>query len=237
VRASAQALFEAGLIWLLYMALEPFVRRRWPESIVGWARLIGGGFSDPLVGRDLLVGTVFGVAHLLVQRSRFFLEGASTGVVSIPFVGPLWNLAGPGSFLANLLDALGEGIQFTMILLFFLFLGIAPSRVRWRGPIIFGAIYTLMAFLASTSTSLPVRILISVVSAVLVTTVLARFGALAAITANLVTSWGAWLSLDFSAWYAPQTIVLWLLLIALGAGAFVVSLGRRVPLLSQVRRA
>ena len=42
--------------WVLYIALEPYVRRRWPATLVSWSRLLAGGFRDPLVGRDVLVG-------------------------------------------------------------------------------------------------------------------------------------------------------------------------------------
>jgi len=50
------ALFVTGLLWLLYIALEPFVRRLWPAAIVSWSRLLAGGWRDPLVGRDILIG-------------------------------------------------------------------------------------------------------------------------------------------------------------------------------------
>ncbi len=52
----SSALFVAGLFWLLYVALEPWVRRRWPRVLVGWSRLLAGSFRDPLVGRDILIG-------------------------------------------------------------------------------------------------------------------------------------------------------------------------------------
>ena len=45
----------------LYFGLEPFVRRRDPHTLIGWARLISGKIRDPLVGRDLLIGTAYGV--------------------------------------------------------------------------------------------------------------------------------------------------------------------------------
>src|SRR5271165_6714709 len=47
-------------IWVLYIALEPYVRRRWPATLVSWSRLLAGGFRDPLVGRDVLVGCLSG---------------------------------------------------------------------------------------------------------------------------------------------------------------------------------
>jgi len=44
------------LIWVLNIALEPYVRRRWPATLVSWSRLLAGDFRDPLVGRDVLAG-------------------------------------------------------------------------------------------------------------------------------------------------------------------------------------
>jgi hypothetical protein len=56
--AAGGALFDAATVWLLYLALEPYVRRRWPEALVSWNRLISGRFKDASVGRDLLVSGV-----------------------------------------------------------------------------------------------------------------------------------------------------------------------------------
>jgi serine/threonine-protein kinase len=60
------ALFTAAFMWLVYIALEPFVRRRWPHRIISWTRLLAGGWRDPLVGRDMLIGAVAGVCAMLV---------------------------------------------------------------------------------------------------------------------------------------------------------------------------
>ena len=57
------------MLWLIYLALEPYVRRFWPDGILGWTRLMSGYVRDPRVGRDVLIGCVFGacvtVAELL----------------------------------------------------------------------------------------------------------------------------------------------------------------------------
>ena len=63
--SAAYWLLIAGWLWLLYVALEPFARRRWPSALVGWNRLLAGKYRDPLVGRDLLVGC-FGVASFVI---------------------------------------------------------------------------------------------------------------------------------------------------------------------------
>ena len=66
VMAVSTGLFAAGAMWLLYIALEPYVRRNWPQTIISWTRLTAGRLRDPLVGRDLVTGVVMGMAWILV---------------------------------------------------------------------------------------------------------------------------------------------------------------------------
>ena len=42
----AQGLLPAGIYWLLYIALEPFVRRLWPESLISWTRVLDGRWRE-----------------------------------------------------------------------------------------------------------------------------------------------------------------------------------------------
>jgi hypothetical protein len=48
------------LVWALYLALEPWVRRRWPQTMISWSRYTVKGWRDPLVGRDLLYAVGIG---------------------------------------------------------------------------------------------------------------------------------------------------------------------------------
>jgi len=65
------AVLVAGTLWLVYLALEPFARRHWPTMLVSWTRLLGGGWRDPLVGRDVLFGAAAGsVVALLMGPLR-----------------------------------------------------------------------------------------------------------------------------------------------------------------------
>jgi hypothetical protein len=61
VLALAWAFLVSTFARMLYFGLEPFVRRRDPHTLIGWARLIGGKIRDPLVGRDVLIGMTYGV--------------------------------------------------------------------------------------------------------------------------------------------------------------------------------
>jgi hypothetical protein len=38
------AVFLAAFLWLLYVALEPFVRKKWPGWIISWSRLLAGDY-------------------------------------------------------------------------------------------------------------------------------------------------------------------------------------------------
>jgi hypothetical protein len=58
----SSTMFEGAMLWVLYLALEPYVRKRWPETIISWTRALAGRFRDPLVGRDILLGCLMGVA-------------------------------------------------------------------------------------------------------------------------------------------------------------------------------
>jgi hypothetical protein len=70
INSLAQVLCYFVIIWLSYIALEPIARRRWPTLLVGWSRLLAGRWRDPLVGRDVLIGTVGGILlALIVQMS------------------------------------------------------------------------------------------------------------------------------------------------------------------------
>ena len=71
----AFGLAMSSLFWLLYMALEPAVRARWPHSMITWNRLLAGQFGDPRLGSHMLVGVVIGVgmACVFVWREYFFV--------------------------------------------------------------------------------------------------------------------------------------------------------------------
>ena len=62
------AAFVGLLAWTSYTALEPYARRRWPQMLVSWSRLLDGRWRDPLIGRDLLIGGVFAMALNVSDR-------------------------------------------------------------------------------------------------------------------------------------------------------------------------
>ena len=63
--------YLAVLTWITYLAIEPFVRRRWPKVLVSWTRLLSGEWRDPLVARDALIGFAFGT---LLTCASYYLR-------------------------------------------------------------------------------------------------------------------------------------------------------------------
>jgi len=55
------------VVWIFYMALEPYARRYWPHSLVSWSRLLVGRLRDPHLGRDVLFGCLLGVAFAVSE--------------------------------------------------------------------------------------------------------------------------------------------------------------------------
>lgn len=67
LEGTALALLLAGICCVLYLGLEPVVRRRIPYALISWSRLTAGRWRDPLVGRDVAYGfAAAGVLNVVV---------------------------------------------------------------------------------------------------------------------------------------------------------------------------
>jgi hypothetical protein len=103
-RGAGLVMLVAGLIWLFYLALEPYVRRLRPWTLVSWARLLGGGWRDAVVGRDSLIGMTWGAvlaAALLVAQRVPVLLGQPA---PLPDVGDVDALVRTSRLLADVVS-------------------------------------------------------------------------------------------------------------------------------------
>jgi serine/threonine-protein kinase len=128
----AGALFAAGLVAVLYLAIEPYVRRRSPQLLVSWTRMLSGEWSDPLVGRDVLVGCAAGLVYSCLWRLESLapgLLGYPAGRMSTEFIDAFTR---PLFFAARLVDdAVVAGIMFALGMIFILFLLRVLCRYEW----------------------------------------------------------------------------------------------------------
>ena len=162
----------ALVVGLVYLALEPYFRRRYPELLVSWARLFSGKLRDPLVGRDHLLGVLAGLVACLVLN----LENVPPALFRAPGQTPVpfdpAALAGLGGLISYVLTSVTQSfVQLFMIaaslffgrlvlrkaslaaavpwLLIFLFAaGVENPLFEMSGAVVIASIFLLLLFRA-----------------------------------------------------------------------------------------
>jgi serine/threonine-protein kinase len=127
----AFSLLNVGFTWLLYLALEPFVRRLSPDMLIGWSRLLAGQVRDPRVGRDVLIGTGTGVLFALVVSSRPILGYIAGGGTPEPQISEMDYFVGARYAIADLIRLVPNALQSAMLGTFFYVIALAIVRRRW----------------------------------------------------------------------------------------------------------
>jgi hypothetical protein len=186
----------AGLGWVLYMAFEPQLRRRAPESLISWNRLLAGRFRDAMVGGHLLVGVALGVLILCVADACAPLPFLSASAPKLPGSNALF-FSGFSLWCGELIAGIAGGLSFALILNLISIL----VRRRWLGVLVFDLLMTLL--LAPGYGALSFETLVHpAVGLLIVAIALTRFGVLATVASvytrfilqdfPLTTNWSAW---------------------------------------------
>ncbi len=208
-------------LWLMYMALEPMVRRRWPEIWVSWSRLISGKLRDPLVGRDILIGLTTAAVLNAIGAVPWYLAPAEIPELHVRGfnLGSFWS-----AFIA-VLDRPIHAIQGALALLFVIML---LRIVLRRSVLVVAVISVALAILAGLSAPEPaIAIPVVFLMAAIWVGVITRFGFLAAGVAAGAVPLVAESSLNFGVWWgAPGAVPLAAILIV-ALAAFWASLGGR----------
>ncbi len=223
IQGLGRALFVATLSWLIYVALEPLIRRRWPDSLIAWTRLLSGRFTDPLVGRSLLVGALLGVFTGLMYEVRELAQRALETPPPIPSFPWDLTLLGP-RFVAGHLAA---GWAVTMLvaiglaLIFFLLR--AVLRKEWLAALAFLPILA-RGYGGRGWVGFGVGLLISAA----VIFVFLRLGLLVLVFSNYFAHFLEFpLTTDASAWYAGTSLFLLLVLASIAIYGFRIALAGR----------
>ena len=232
--AIAAGLLWGGMMWMLYLAIEPWIRRNWPQAIISWSRLISGQWRDPVVGRDILFGAAFGTLWILIFETAF-IPLARIGA-SPPLSASAYLLGGRsalGQVLLQVPFSIFGTLQFFFLLLglkvvvefLFKLLGVKFLRAEWIAAVLFVVIFVGMRSLQSTHLAVDIPVIFLIYS-VLVLIVL-RFGlvplAVGAFTVDMLGN--VPFTADFSAWYATTTLLALLSVVALAGWGFYHSLG------------
>ena len=213
----------AVVAWILYMAIEPYVRRHWPQALIGWSRVLAGRFRDPVVCGHTLVGMAVGlvVSHIIV---------ADLSLAGIPVVTDFRSLyASPiGAWAASV----GQNPLFALALFFvFVLLRILLRRTWLAAAAIFIIVASLFLFQRGDlgPASAMVRFALEL-------TVAMQWGLLA-LTVNMATRasiLGTPITSDFSVWYASRGVLEIAMIMAIALWCFYHALGGRKLLKTQL---
>jgi serine/threonine-protein kinase len=113
--AVAHGLFDAALLWLTYLGLEPYVRRHAPDRLIGWTRLIAARWRDPRVGADVAIGVLAGLA----MTALYALHNVIPPLIGLPEPMPLTTdvsvLLGTRHVLAEIIARVADAVQSSML--------------------------------------------------------------------------------------------------------------------------
>ena len=221
--ALSSSLFFAGLCWLLYISLEPYVRKLWPQTIISWTRLVSGRMRDPLVGRDILFGVMLGMSWVLIVEISEWLGITRFG--DTPQLFSADYLLGGRAALGAWVARLPQAIQSTLVL-FLVLIGLRYLlRNRWAAAAAFVLLFTTLNSLGSSHLELavPTNALIYAIAAFS----LVRFGLITLAVAGFVanTMLNVPVTLDFSRWYATTAMGVPLAVLAIAIWGFYTALG------------
>jgi hypothetical protein len=143
ILAISVGLFFGVFTWLLYVALEPYIRRHWPGTIVSWTRMLQFKFRDPVLGRDILLGTLFGVVSSLFEHQQYLVEKGLGRVPGRPIGFTLYALEGIRGSFATVFGGATGALTSALIIFFLFFVLRLILRKGWIAAIALSLLYCI----------------------------------------------------------------------------------------------
>ena len=216
-----------SLLWqtFTYLAVEPFVRRRWPLHLVGSTRLLAGRWRDPLVGRDVLTGSVVGAAFAVVFMTTLAIPAWVGLSPESPWIG-----AGLANPFTSLTSGLLHGVLPGLALTYITFLVSRVVRTGWLWvPVLVGLLMVITHFARVHQWLYSAPVFLCCIA---LAWLFLRRGLLAFSAAYTVAVWlvGGLLTFDFTTPYWPRPVAHLSAIVLLVGYGLVVSAGgwRRV---------
>jgi serine/threonine-protein kinase len=223
-RAAGHWLIDATVLWLMYLALEPAIRARWPHSIVTWNRLLAGRWRDSQVAAHILIGAAVGcsiwLAASLVDLFRNAKGDLSASGGLYFTMGTLRWLGGCAHVFSNALS-IGIALFFAVFALRFLLRHDLPAAI---------AASLLFVFTEGQVTNSPHWQITALVYFVIYASIfflLLRYGLVATMAAVVFINGSNAILLggDWQAWYVPYSLASLLLLMGIALFSFWNALG------------
>jgi serine/threonine-protein kinase len=228
--ALSWALLTAAFCWIGYLAVEPFLRRRWPEVLVTWARLVAGEFRDPLVGRDMLIGCAAGCLLATWNIGTLLLPewlGLTPDIVPADVLGVAY---GVQEAIPLLVWRVAQSVMTGLAAVFFLLL--LRLALRSRPAAVAAFVLVLSTFAAVSSAHFWLMLITVAVADAVFVLLIVRVGLLAAVAAFYVSGLFIFFPVtgNLRAWYAGAGVTALLVLAALALFGFTTALAGRPAL-------
>lgn len=210
-------------IWLIYLSVEPLVRRHWPDSLIAWTRLTRGRLRDPLVASHILAG--------IVAASVFGLLGGSVAMFVDPVVqaGPIqYSMTGSIGSLPMYLYWAGQGVFTGLGFLAVVVMMRMAVRNTWIADLLAVGIFNsgnLIALANPGSGDWMTAVIVG--SSLLMIALIRQFGFLALLTSWIFLSAVANTPPPVSGWMAGRLVVLFAIPVAVAVWALGVILINR----------
>jgi len=231
VAGCGDALYMAGFMWILYMAIEPYMRRRWPEMLISWTRVLAGKVYDARVGRDAIFGALGGAAMAIIQNGVNALP-VWFHVTDVQPIRPTHlTLGSPIEMLAALGYFSDLSVQWALATAAFLVVARFLTRRDWLAVVASGMSLGMVVLAAE---NLLIAIPAALLCAVIVYTLLFRFGLLTvAVTLFFYFVLRRWpITFDFSQWFVWRSVFSLSILLAIALFSWrAMNIGR--PILSE----
>jgi serine/threonine-protein kinase len=154
------ALELALLTFVMYLAIEPYLRQRWPDRLIAWSRLLAGRPNDPMVGRDVLIGVAAGAVFSFAAATTPLLAPWFPTALQIPELNHLRALSSVPHTIATLLRSVISGVGIAFLTMGLLVVATIVFRKRLAAAAVL-FVLTLALFLLASSVPLPVAILLA----------------------------------------------------------------------------
>jgi serine/threonine-protein kinase len=223
--AAGEWLLLAAIMWVVYLALEPAVRARWPHSIVTWNRVLAGRFRDAQVGSEMLVGVAVGSLMWIAFKTTNYVLGGNTEPTNWDF--NLHAVLGARQWIGAIAGMLGGALR-TGLLVFLAVFGLRRMLRRdFLAVLAAAALFSLVENEATSEGWVLFAIYLAVYGTLIV--LLLRFGLVACITTVFVVNTFNTITLGASlkTWYTPPGLASFCLVLGIAIYAFWRSLGGR----------
>ena len=222
-----QPLWAAALLWLLYLAVEPYVRRFWPATLVSWSRLMARQFKDPLVGRDILFGVALGMTiHVLNLVTTY--ASLRLGYPTTPQLPDLSELLGTATVIARVLNQVFNSVVNAIFSVFAMVLLKIVVRREWLvAPVAIGLTMVLAVRGIFDGGSAPINFVAALLIVSIIVFTIQRLG-LVAVTVLFfvqIMMGVAVVTFDPTRWFFAESLVLIAIPAALALYGFYISRG------------